>query len=199
MADDDKESSFGTVLLAGGANLAIAIAKLVAGFLTGSSAMLAEGAHSVADTVNQVFLLTALKRSQKPADEQHPFGYGMERYFWSFLAAVGIFVLGAGFSAYEGLRTLLGGGEIGSPRIALVVLLVSFVFEGTSLVKALVQLRGESRRESTSLLAYLSEGADPSVRAVFWEDGVALVGLVLAAAGIIVDSRTGGRVGDGVA
>src|SRR6476659_3565620 len=110
MAEQDdkqgKDGSFGTVLVAGGANLAIAVAKLVAGALTGSSAMLAEGAHSVADTVNQVFLLTALSRSKKPADSQHPFGYGMERYFWSLLAAVGILVLGAGFSIAEGLRSL---------------------------------------------------------------------------------------------
>jgi cation diffusion facilitator family transporter len=106
-ADENKDGSFGTVLLAGGANLAIAVAKLVAGFLTGSAAMLAEGAHSVADTVNQLFLLTALSRSKKPADVQHPFGYGMERYFWSLLAAVGIFVLGAGYSIYEGIHSLL--------------------------------------------------------------------------------------------
>src|SRR6476620_2994023 len=117
MAEQDdkqgKDGSFGTVLVAGGANLAIAVAKLVAGALTGSSAMLAEGAHSVADTVNQVFLLTALTRSKKPADAQHPFGYGMERYFWSLLAAVGIFVLGAGFAAYEGIQALTGSGASG--------------------------------------------------------------------------------------
>src|SRR5689334_25426382 len=100
------EESLGTVLVAGTANLAIAIAKTVGGLLSGSSAMLAEAAHSVADTLNQVFLLAALKRSKKPADGQHPFGYGMERYFWSLLAAVGIFVLGAGFSIFEGIRAI---------------------------------------------------------------------------------------------
>src|SRR6476620_7363441 len=116
MAEQDdkqgKDGSFGTVLVAGGANLAIAVAKLVAGALTGSSAMLAEGAHSVADTVNQVFLLTALTRSKKPADVQHPFGYGMERYFWSLLAAVGIFVLGAGYSIYAGVRAIIQPEEL---------------------------------------------------------------------------------------
>ena len=148
MADEgdktEKDGSLGTVLLAGGANLAIAVAKLVAGALTGSSAMLAEGAHSVADTVNQLFLLTALTRSKKPADVQHPFGYGMERYFWSLLAAVGIFVLGAGFSVYEGIHSLLHQEPVVDPLVAYVVLAVSFLFEGASWLKALLQLRREA-------------------------------------------------------
>src|SRR3954447_13472457 len=113
MADDESTS---TVLVAGAANLLIAAAKLVAGIASGSSAMLAEAAHSVGDTLNQAFLLTALRRSQRPADRDHPFGYGMARYFWSLLAAVGIFVLGAGFAAYQGISTLLHPGETGSPR-----------------------------------------------------------------------------------
>src|SRR6478735_8635343 len=103
----EEDESTGTVLLAGSANLAIAVAKLVGGLISGSTAMLVEAAHSFADTLNQVFLMAALKRSQKPADQQHPFGYGMERYFWSLLAAVGIFVLGAGFSVYEGIHSLI--------------------------------------------------------------------------------------------
>src|SRR6476660_3067982 len=127
MADEEKDGSVGTVLVAGSANLAIAVAKIVAGALTGSSAMLAEGAHSVADTVNQAFLLTALKRSTKPADAQHPFGYGMERYFWSLLAAVGIFVLGAGFSVFEGIRAILESGELTRLLITYGVLGISFL------------------------------------------------------------------------
>ena len=101
------EESEGTVLLAGAANLAIAVAKCIAGLLSGSTALLAEAAHSVADTLNQVFLMTAIRRSRKPADDRHPFGYGMERYFWALLAAVGILVLGAGFSIAEGIRAIL--------------------------------------------------------------------------------------------
>ena len=139
---EKKDGSFATVLLAGGANLAIAVAKLVAGALTGSSAMLAEGAHSVADTVNQLFLLTALSRSKKPADARHPFGYGMERYFWSLLAAVGIFVLGAGFSVYEGIHSLLNPEPVEALLVAYVVLGVSFLFEGVSWLKALVSCAG---------------------------------------------------------
>ena len=103
---DPEGESRRTVLVAGAANLLIAIAKLIAGLFSGSSAMLAEAAHSVGDTLNQAFLLTALRRSQRPADRDHPFGYGMARYFWSLLAAVAIFVLGAGFAAYEGSRPL---------------------------------------------------------------------------------------------
>jgi cation diffusion facilitator family transporter len=139
-----------------------------------------------------------MRRSDKPADEEHPFGYGMERYFWSLLAAVGIFVLGAGFAFYEGISTLTGGGTAGSPTLAFVVLAVSFVFEGTSFLKAVRQLRAETRGLDHPL-RYLTTDADPALRAVFWEDGVALVGLLLAGAGIGVDTLTGGRTWDGVA
>src|SRR5687768_13434906 len=107
------DESTSTVLVAGAANLAIAVAKLVGGLASGSAAMLAEAAHSVADTMNEVFLLAALKRSKKPADARHPFGYGMERYFWSLIAAVGIFVLGAGYSVFEGIRAVLHPEELG--------------------------------------------------------------------------------------
>jgi cation diffusion facilitator family transporter len=190
--------STSTVLVAGGVNLLIAVAKLVAGVVSGSSAMLAEAAHSLGDTLNQGLLMTALQRSGKPADEEHPFGYGMERYFWSLLAAVGIFVLGAGFAAYEGVSTLLGGGTPGSPTLAFIVLGISFVFEGSSFLKAVVQLRHESR-ERGGALRYLTHDADPALRAVFWEDGVALLGLLLAAGGIGLDEVTGGRTWDGIA
>src|SRR6478672_10001701 len=153
MADQEqeKDSSVGTVLLAGGANLAIAVSKIVAGALTGSSAMLAEGAHSVADTV---FLLTALTRSKKPADVRHPFGYGMERYFWSLLAAVGIFVLGAGFSVYEGIHSLLHPEPVEELLVAYVVLGVSFLFEGSSWLKALLQLRREAGERRVGLFRH---------------------------------------------
>ena len=140
------EESTGTVLLAGVANLAIAIAKTIGGLISGSTAMLAEAAHSMADTLNQVFLMAALKRSKKPADIQHPFGYGMERYFWSLLAAVGIFVLGAGYSIYEGIKAILHPEELTSLVVAYVVLGISFVFEGVSWLKAVRQVRGEAKR-----------------------------------------------------
>src|SRR5437879_13711645 len=139
MADESDR----TVLLAGAANLSIAVAKGVAGLLSGSTALLAEAAHSVADTLNQAFLLTALKRSRRPADDRHPFGYGLERYFWSLLAAVGIFVLGGCFSFYQGVQAL-GGGENETRQgyiAGLAVLLVALLAEGASLLRALVRAR----------------------------------------------------------
>jgi cation diffusion facilitator family transporter len=194
MADDESTS---TVLVAGGANLLIAAAKLAAGLATGSSAMLSEAAHSFGDTLNQVFLMASLRKSQKEPDEDHPFGYGMERYFWSLLAAVGIFVLGAGFSAYEGISALTSPGTSSSPMWAFVVLGASFLFEGSSFAKAVLQLRRNAG--GSGMLQHLLQDADPALRAVVWEDGVALIGLVLAAGGLALDTLTGGRTWDGVA
>jgi cation diffusion facilitator family transporter len=196
MAQDESTS---TVLVAGTANLLIAIAKLFAGLVSGSSAMLAEAAHSVGDTMNQVFLMAALRRSRKPPDPRHPFGYGMERYFWSLLAAVGIFVLGAGFAAYQGVESLVAPSEEGSATWAFAVLGVSFVFEGSSFVKAVVQLRGNAADARSTMLHHLSHDADPALRAVVLEDGAALIGLVLAAGGLGLDTALGGSTWDGVA
>jgi cation diffusion facilitator family transporter len=197
MAEDQSTS---TVLVAGTANLAIAVAKLVAGLASGSSAMLSESAHSFGDTMNQVFLMAALRKSRKPPDPKHPFGYGMERYFWSLLAAVAIFVLGAGFSAYQGIESLLSpGGSEGSPTWAFVVLGISFLFEGTSFGKGVLQLRRNAADAGAPVVAFLRGEADPALRAVIWEDGAALIGLVLAAAGLGLDTVRGGRTFDGIA
>jgi cation diffusion facilitator family transporter len=199
MAEQETDGSFGTVVLAGTANLAIAVAKIVAGALTGSSSMLAEGAHSVADTVNELFLLTALSRSRKPADVQHPFGYGMERYFWSLLAAVGIFVLGAGFSIYQGVHTLQHAEPLESPVVAYVVLAVSFLFEGTSWTKAVLQLRREAADRNVGVLRHTLQTPDPTAKTVAFEDTAALLGILLAAAGITLHLLTDSGMWDGVA
>ena len=198
-ADENKDGSVGTVLLAGGANLAIAVAKLVAGFLTGSAAMLAEGAHSVADTVNQLFLLTALSRSKRPADVQHPFGYGMERYFWSLLAAVGIFVLGAGYSIYEGIHSLLHPEPVKAVLVAYGVLGLSFIFEGTSWLKAVIQLRREAGERGVGVFQHVFTTPDPTVKTVAFEDTAALVGILLAAGGITLHTLSGSGIWDGIA
>jgi cation diffusion facilitator family transporter len=194
-----QEESASTVLVAGAANLLIAVAKLVAGLASGSSAMLSEAAHSFGDTMNQVFLMAALRKSRKPPDPGHPFGYGMERYFWSLLAAVGILVLGAGFSAYQGIESLVTPGDEGSPTWAFVVLALSFLFEGTSFGKALVQLRGNAADAGEPMARHLRHDADPALRAVVWEDGAALIGLLLAAGGVGLDTALGGRTWDGIA
>jgi cation diffusion facilitator family transporter len=193
-----EEESDGTVLLAGTANLAIAIAKIVAGLLSGSTALLAEAAHSVADTLNQVFLLTALHRSRKPADARHPFGYGMERYFWSLLAAVGILVLGAGFSITEGLRSILDPQPIAALTVIYPVLAISFLFEGTSWIRAMLQLRREARAAGVPVLTQL-RNAEPAVKTVAFEDTAALIGLLIAAAGVTLAVVTGEHIWDGVA
>ncbi len=146
-----NKSTLRTVLTAGAANLVIALCKLVAGLVSGSSAMLAESAHSVADTVNQVFLLTSLRTGARPADAEHPFGYGQERYFWSLLAAVGIFVAGAGFSIFDGVLAITSGERSGSTGIAYVVLAISFIAEGTSLTRAARQMSGEARQRRRPL------------------------------------------------
>ncbi len=197
--NEGGDESAGTVLLAGSANLAIAIAKLAGGLVSGSTAMLAEAAHSFADTLNQVFLMTALKRSKKPADAQHPFGYGMERYFWSLIAAVGIFVLGAGYSIYEGIRALITPEALGSLLIAYVVLGLSFVFEGISWLKAVRQLKGEAAEKDRGFFEHLRITPDPTVKTVAFEDTAALVGIVLAAGGITLHHFTDQGFWDGVA
>ncbi len=194
-----SDESTGTVLLAGSANLAIAIAKAVGGLASGSTAMMAEAAHSVADTLNQVFLLAALKRSRKPADVQHPFGYGMERYFWSLLAAVGIFVLGAGYSIYEGIRAILKPEELTGLVIVYVVLALSFVFEGVSWLKAVRQVRGEAKAHGRGTFEELRHTTDPTAKTVAFEDTAALVGILLAAGGVTLHALTDHGFWDGAA
>jgi cation diffusion facilitator family transporter len=189
-----------TVLLAGGVNLAIAVMKLVAGIITGSGAMLSEAVHSVADTITEVLLLTALKRSARPADRVHPFGYGKERYFWSLLAAVSIFASGAMFALYEGVSTLFGHGEEQSTSLlSYIVLAVAFLLEGTSWLQAVRQVVRESKAEKQSMWTYLRLIDDPTPKTVLFEDSAALVGLLLAFGGIGLHQLTGSEVWDGAA
>jgi len=197
--DDGNSESTGTVVVAGLANLGIAIAKLVGGLISHSSAMLSEAAHSLADTITEVLLFVALKRGGRAPDDRHPVGYGRETYFWALLACLATFTLGAGFSFYQGVETILEGEEQGSPTVAYVVLAVSFVLEGASWLKAVRQVRGEARRWGTSWRRYLAETSDTTVKAVTFEDSAALVGLVLAALGLFLEQVTGDPVWDGLA
>ncbi|MFF0135777.1 cation diffusion facilitator family transporter [Streptomyces sp. NPDC005227] len=196
---DGGGESVATVIVAAVANLGIALAKAVAGIISGSSAMLSEAAHSVADTVTELLLLTALKRSEKPADEEHPLGYGPERYIWALLAAVATFVGGAVFSIYDGIHTLVAGEELGNPLVSYIVLGVAFLLEGFSLRTGLRQARGEAARVDTTFKHYLRHTPDTAVKAVVLEDSAALVGLVLAAGGLLGGQLTGSGVWDGVA
>jgi cation diffusion facilitator family transporter len=189
-----------TVYIALAANAGIGVAKLAGGLISGSSAMLAEAAHSAADTTNQLLLLASLNLAERPADEEHPFGYGKERFFWSFLAAVSIFVSGALFSIYEGLHRILGGAsEEGGVGIAFAVLAVGLVLEGSSLFRAARQTGGEAQDRRRSFTDHLRVTRDPTVKTVVFEDSAAVIGLLLAAAGLGLTALTGSAVWDGAA
>ncbi|MFF9209149.1 MULTISPECIES: cation diffusion facilitator family transporter [unclassified Streptomyces] len=167
------------------ANLVIAVAKAVGGLLAGSPALLSEAAHSVADSLNEVFLLAALRRSRRPADRRHPFGYGKERFFWSLLAAVGIFVMGGCFSFFQGVEALRNGAEetFGGYVAGMIVLGVALVAEGVSLLRALHQVRRQGG---------LGAGMrDPALRTVVAEDGTAVLGVTLALVGMALHMVTG--------
>jgi cation diffusion facilitator family transporter len=196
---DEESSTRKTVLIAGGANLFVAAIKVVAGVLTGSSAMLAEAAHSAADTLNQAFLLTSIRQGRRPPDARHPFGYGHERYFWSLLAAFGIFVAGAGFSVFEGILALTRPDKGQDVLIGYIVLLVSGLAEATSFVRALMQSRGQARERHLGLVAHLRASADTTVKAALFEDSAAMVGLAFAATGLLLRQLTGSSVYDGAA
>jgi cation diffusion facilitator family transporter len=197
-AQESGGESTGTVVVAGIVNLGIALAKLVGGLISHSSAMLSEAAHSVADTVTEVFLFVALKRGEKAPDEKHPFGYGRETYFWAFLASLMTFLVGAGFSIFQGVTTIISREPGGPPLISYIVLAVSFVLEGLSFRKAVTQVRGAARKWGTSPQGYLKGTTDTTVKAVTFEDGAALVGLVLAAGGLLLEQLTGDPLWDGV-
>jgi cation diffusion facilitator family transporter len=194
--------SRGTVLLAFSANLVIAIAKTAAGVISLSSAMLAEAAHSWADTLNQIFLLTSLHKAKQPADSSHPFGYGKERFFWTLLAAVGIFVTGAGFSVFQGVNSLIHHSrqpDAAEFYLTYAVLAVSFVLESTSLLRALRQVSSEAQQLGRTFLTHLRRSHDPTVKAVASEDSAAVVGIVLAITGIALHQATGSAVYDSCA
>lgn len=160
--------------------------------------MLAETAHSVADTLNQGFLLASLSRGERPADRKHPFGYGQERYFWSLLAAFGIFIAGAGFSVFEGLLALgRSGGQ--NPLVGYVVLAIAFVAEGWSLTQAVGQLRQEARKRQRSVLDHVRRSSDTTAKVALFEDSAALLGLAIAAAGLGLRELTGSSAWDGAA
>ncbi|WP_432022358.1 cation diffusion facilitator family transporter [Streptomyces parvus] len=195
---DGGESTF-TVIVAALANLGIAVAKAAAGLISGSSAMLSEAAHSVADTVTEVMLLTALKRSEKPADEDHPLGYGPERYIWAMLASIATFVGGAVFSIYDGVHTLVAGEELGDPLVSYIVLAVAFLLEGYSLRTGVKQVRREASRLRVPDTYYLRHTPDTAVKAVVMEDSAALIGLLLAAGGLLGGQLSGSGVWDGIA
>ncbi|MFB9835538.1 cation diffusion facilitator family transporter [Actinoallomurus acaciae] len=200
MAKANKQQGLLTVLLALAANLGIALAKTVAALITGSAAMAAEAGHSFVDSINELLLLIALRRSGRPADSRHPFGHGTERYFWSLLVAVCIFGMGALFAFIQGFGALLGkGAEESSPLIGYVVLAVSAVLESVSWRQAFRETRQHARERGQGLLEFLRTTDDPTAKSVLFEDSAALLGITFAALGLLTHQLTGSAVGDGVA
>ena len=193
---NDQQATRRTVIVAGAANVLVGVVKLVAGIMTGSSAMLAEAAHSVADTIDQLFLLMSLHRAERPATRDHPFGHGQERYFWSLLAAFGIFIAGGGFSVFEGLLALTRS-QHENPLIAYIALAIAFAAEGTSLGRAYWQVRAEARRDHEELLSHVEASPDITVKVALFEDSAAVVGLVLATLGVALRQLTGSPAWDG--
>jgi cation diffusion facilitator family transporter len=199
VAEEQQESRL-TVVLALAANLGIALAKTVAAVITGSASMASEAGHSFADTANEVLLLTALRRSRRPADRRHPFGHGTERYIWSLLVAVCIFGMGALFAFVQGVQAILGGEtERKELLVGYLVLAVSAVLELISWRQAYRQTRQEARDNGQALLAFLRSTDDPTTKSVLYEDSAALIGLLLAAIGLGLHQITGSAVWDGVA
>jgi cation diffusion facilitator family transporter len=173
-----------TVLVAFGANILVAAAKSVAAAITGSASILAEAAHSWADAGNVVFLLVANRRSRRPPDSSHPLGYGREAYIWSLFAAMGLFIAGAAVSVTHGVQELFTPEPARDFVVGYVVLAVSFVLEGVSFFQSVRQAGHEAESMRRDLIEHVMATSDPTLRAVFAEDSAALIGLLIAAAGL---------------
>ncbi len=178
-------------------NLLIAISKFVAAVITGSSAMLSEGIHSVVDTGNQLLLLYGLKRASLPADEEFPFGHGKEVYFWSFVVAILIFAVGSGVSLFEGIRHLAHPRHFDTFLPNYIVLALALVFEGASFFYAFRSF--ESTRAGRGYFEAVHRGKDPSLFVVLFEDSAAMVGLIVAIFGVALTQLTGNSLFDGAA
>jgi cation diffusion facilitator family transporter len=186
-----------TLVIAFLANLGIAASKFVAAAITGSSAMLTEGVHSVVDSTNQLLLMWGRRQSKKPADKFHPLGYGRELYFWSFVVAVLVFSLGAGVSIYEGIIHIAEPEEAVSPIIAYVVLLVAFLLEGWSTLEAFNEFK--AAKGSLGWIAAIRRSKDPPAFIVLLENGAAMAGIIAAAVGVFLSQLTGDPFYDGAA
>ncbi len=177
-------------------NLSIAVIKFIAAAISGSSAMLSEGIHSVVDTGNQVMLLYGLKQAKKPPDENFPFGHGKEIYFWSFVVALLLFSLGAGLSIYEGIRHIMHPQELHNPLMNYIVLGFSIMFEAASFyvaVKEFNKIRGK-----VGIIESVKQGKDPALFVVLFEDFAAMLGLLIALVGVTLTHITHNPLWDGL-
>ncbi len=181
------------------ANVVVAAAKLAAGLVTGSSAMLAEAVHSTADSINELLLGVSLRRSRRAPDARHPFGHGRERFLWAFFAAISSFIVGGCVAIALAIHDLSHGSELDRLGVAGIVLVVAALADGTSLVQTLRQARRDARTWGVPTVVYLRETSDPTLRAIAVEDSTALVGVALAAAGLLVPALGGPAVFDALA
>jgi cation diffusion facilitator family transporter len=186
-----------TLVVALLANLGIAVSKFVAAAITGSSAMLTEGVHSVVDSTNQLLLMWGRHASKRAPDKLHPFGYGRELYFWSFVVAVLVFSAGAGVSVYEGIIHILHPEPAVSPVIAYAVLLIAFLLEGWSTVEAYRDFR--RAKGALGWVAAIRQSKDPPAFIVLLENGAAIAGVIAAAFGLLLAQLTGNPFFDGAA
>ena len=193
MASGSKKVIFAALI----GNSLISITKFVASFMTGSSAMLSEGIHSLVDTGNQVLLLYGLKQAQKPPDENFPFGHGKEVYFWSFIVAMLIFALGGGISVYEGIQHLQHPQPITNPLINYIVLSLAILFEGAAWYFAFREFN--RTKGQWSYLEAIHLAKDPSIFVVLFEDTAAMLGLLVAFAGVALTQASGNLYFDGAA
>ena len=188
-----------TVLIALVANALVTVVKLAGGLISGSAAMLAEAAHSLADTTNQGFLLVSIGLASREPTPEQPFGYGRMRFLWTFIAAVAMFLAGATFAIGYGIYELIHGERSTEYAVAYVTLLIALVSEGTSWVRAVRQTRTEAEDAGLPLLGYVRETRDPNVKMVLFEDTAALAGLAIAFVGILLGQITGSSAFDPLA
>jgi cation diffusion facilitator family transporter len=191
-----RDESLASVLVALAANLAIAVAKGTAAALTGSPALFAETLHTVADTGNEVLLYVAIRRSRRPADASHPFGYGPERYYWALLAAIGMFVIGGAVSIWDGVRALIHPPELTAFWAGVAVLVIALVLDGLSRTVAGRQLRLQAMRRNLTVRQFVRESADPTVVTVFFEDTIDVLGAAVALVAIVLHRLTGSGIPD---
>ena len=186
-----------TIYAAMAANFAIAITKFFAASVTGSSAMLSEGIHSVVDTGNELLLLLGIKLSQKPADASHPFGYGQELYFWTLIVALFIFAIGGGMSIYEGIEHVQHPEPLSDPFWSYMVLGLAVVFEGYSWNVALQEFLAQKKEKS--FWSAIRASKDPTIFTILFEDTAALIGLLVAFVGVLSGHLLGNVYLDGIA
>jgi len=192
MAGSSNRAIYGAII----ANSAIAICKFIAAFFTGSSAMFSEGIHSLVDTGNGFLLLVGIKKSKQPADKIHPFGYGKEVFFWSFIVALLIFAFGGGIALYEGIKHLIHPRPLTNVGWNYLVLILAMLFEGAALRVAMQEFN--ANRGSKPFFKALKDSRDSTTVAVVIEDSAALIGLVIAFLAVLLGQLTGWAYFDGL-